>query len=86
MPVCTMNNIHVQPNVCTSQPNTGTQKQRIKRRVIKIAKCTENRLAANAFQLFVFHKDKVLVLRMIRDDALPVAIDTDTEARDDSLQ
>ena len=50
-----------------------------------VAKCTENRLAV-AFHLFVFHKDKVLVLRMIRDDALPVAIDTDTEARDDSLQ
>jgi hypothetical protein len=50
-----------------------------------LAKCTENRLAV-AFHHFAFHKDKVLVLRRIRDDALPVAIDTDTEARDDSLR
>ena len=59
--------------------------ERIKRRVIKIAKCTENRLAV-AFHLFAFHKDKVLFLRRILDDALPVAIDTGTEAQDDFLE
>ena len=78
------NNKHVQANVGTRQPTMYTE--RIKRRVIKIAKCTENRLAF-AFHLFVFHKDKVLFLRRILGDALPVAIDTDTEApRDDSLR
>ena len=51
-----------------------------------LAKCTENRLAV-AFDHFAFHKDKVLFLRRILGDALPVAIDTDTEApRDDSLR
>jgi len=47
---------------------------------------TENRLAV-FFHLFAFHKDKVLFLRRILGDALPVAIDTETEApRDDSLR